>query len=161
MANAEQIEKLHALIGEIKIAMLVTHQAQSGLRARPLATLQDGSNNLYFFTRSDAGKVDEIAQDSEVCLTYAHPGDQSFVSVTGRASLVRDRDDIERFWHPIHAAWFPAGKDDPQLALLKVAIESAEYWSAPSSSVVQLFGIAKALVQGEVCAPGEHQKIDA
>ena len=57
-------------------------------------------------------------------------------------------------------AWFPKGLDDPELALLKVTVEKAEYWDSPSSAVVHLVGLAKALVTGKHYRPGENEKIE-
>ena len=49
--------------------------------------------------------------------------------------------------------------DDPRLCLLKVSVEQAEYWDAPSSKIVQLFGFVKALATGQEADYGENKKI--
>ncbi len=66
---------------------------------------------------------------------------------------------MEQLWSPFVKAWFPEGLDDPRLALLKVTADSAEYWNAPSSRVVRLVGLAKALITGEQYDAGENRKI--
>ncbi len=75
---------------------------------------------LWFFTRASSHKVVEVAEDQRVNLSYAHPGKQDYVSVSGRASLVRDRAAIDEHWTESLRTWFPKGKDDPEIALLKV-----------------------------------------
>jgi general stress protein 26 len=57
-------------------------------------------------------------------------------------------------------AWFPEGLDDPHLCLLKVSVEQAEYWDAPSSKLVEIFGFVKALATGTEADYGENKKIN-
>ena len=92
-------------------------------------------------------------------LAYAEPADQLFVSVSGRANLVRDKDKAKELWTPAMKAWFPKGPEDPDLALLKVSVEKAEYWDTPSSTIVHLVGYVKATVTGKSYKPGENEKI--
>ncbi len=160
-ATNEHVKKLGELIKDIEFAMLTTAEADGTLRSRPMATQQvEFDGDLYFFTRAGSGKVDEIERDHHVNVSYAKPDDQRYVSVSGMARLSRDRAKIEELWSPILKAWFPEGLDDPELALLKVSVESAEYWDSPSSKMVQLVGFVKALVTGESYKPGEHEKLD-
>lgn len=159
MEYESDLKKLLELIDDVKIAMFTTVDDHGQLRSRPLSTMQDGTDSLYFFTRDDTPKVDEVAKESTVCLSYSDPGEQTYVSVSGTARLERDRYEIRRFWNPLHLAWFPKGEDDPDLALIKVTINDAEYWDAPSNSMVTLFGMAKAIVSGQVYAPGDNAKL--
>lgn len=152
--------KLRELIEGISVAMLTTVDAEGQLRSRPLATLQvDGDNELWFFTASQSPKADEIAHDSRVNLSYANEDDHTYVSVSGNAEIVRDPMLIHRLWKPVHKAWFPEGPDDPNLVLLKVTALKAEYWDSPGSAVVNLVGMAKALVTGQPYRPGENEKL--
>ena len=121
-------------------------------------TAFDGT--LWFFTKEHSGKVDEVQRDRHVNLSYADPGKQHYVSVSGRASVVTDREKAKELWNPVLKAWFPKGLDDPELALLKVTVEKAEYWDSPSSAVVHRVGLAKALVTGKEYRPGENEKIE-
>jgi hypothetical protein len=72
---------------------------------------------------------------------------------------VRDRQKIHELWNPTLKAWFPNGVDDPEIALLCVEVEKAEYWDTPSSRMVQLIGFVKAVVTGESYEPGENEKV--
>jgi general stress protein 26 len=103
--------------------------------------------------------VAEVQGDSRVCVTYAEPSRQDYVSFSGRASLVRDRAEIDARWSALLKAWFPNGKDDPDVALLRVSVEQAEYWDSPNSTVVQLYGYAKAALTGEPPKLGENRKV--
>lgn len=73
---------------------------------------------------------------------------------------MRDKEKAKELWKPLLKAWFPKGLEDPDLALLKVSVESAEYWDAPSSKMVQIAGIAKAAVTGQRYQGGENKKLD-
>jgi general stress protein 26 len=163
LVRAEALEKLRSLIDDIKIAMLTTVEADGTLRSRPMATLQfdTQAGDLWFFTRDDSPKADEIRGDRLVGLSYASPAKQDYVSISGRATLEHDKAKIAELWTPMAKIWFPQGVDDPQLALLRIEIDAAEYWDSPSSVVVQLYGLAKQAVAGAPPAElGEHAKID-
>lgn len=144
------VDKLAKLINGIKFAMLTTAMLDGTLRSRPMATQQvEFDGVLWFFTQYNSGKVDEIRNDQHVNLSYADPSDNRYVSVSGRALVVRDRKKSEELWTEWHRAWFPKGLDDPDLALLRVDVHDAEYWDSPSSKVVQLAGFVKAMVTGK------------
>lgn len=153
--------KLGKMIKGIRIAMMTTATDSGELRSRPMATQQtDFNGELWFFTDSDSGKVYEIGRENHVNVSYADSGDNRYVSVSGKASVVRDREKIKELWSPIHKAWFPNGPDDPKLTLVRVDVEQAEYWDGPSSKMVQLIGFAKATLTGQRYIPGNHDKLD-
>jgi general stress protein 26 len=132
--RADAIKTLGALIKDIKFAMLTTVEDDGSLRSRPMATQQaEFDGDLWFFTGASSAKVGEVQRDRQVNVSYADTDGQRYVSVSGTAQLVRDRAKIKELWNPIFKAWFPDGLDDPDLALLKVAVERAEFWDSPSS----------------------------
>ena len=156
----ESIKKLNDLIEEMEIAMLTTIDG-GVLRSRPMQTQDfefDGS--LWFFTSSNTHKAEELEKDNRVNVSYAAPGDNTYVSVSGTGAIVKDRAKIDEYWSDIYKAWFPKGKDSPDLVLLKVAVEQAEYWDSSSNTIVQVAGFLKALVTGERGGGGENEKIN-
>lgn len=156
-----QIEKLAEMIREIDFAMLTTVAEDGSLHSRPMSTQRaEFDGNLWFFTRASAPKVGEVEREQHVCVAYAKPEAQRYVSVSGRATVVRDRAKIEELWSPELKAWFPDGPEDPDIALLKVAVERAEYWDSPSSAVAHAFSFVKALATGRPANPGENEKIE-
>ncbi len=155
----ESIEKLKSLTESIDFCMLTTMNGDQ-LRSRPMSTQEFGADgDLWFFTSDQTHKVDEIEKDNRVNVAYSKPEDNVYISVSGRAQLVKDKEKIEELWNPILKAWFPKGLDDPTLSLLKISVEEAEYWDSPSSTIVQLVGFVKALVTGTSADGGEHKKI--
>ncbi len=159
----DHIKKLHDMIKDIKFAMLTTVEEDGTLRSRPMATQEfEFDGDLWFFTSADATKVNEVQHESHVNVSYSEPKDQKYVSVSGTAQLIRDKSKIEELWNPLFKAWFPEGLHDPQLALLKISVDKAEYWDSPSSKVVRLLGFAKALATGkQIGNPGDNAKIEA
>ncbi len=161
MANTRQesIEKIKELTEGIDFCMLTTIDG-GHLRSRPMSTQEfEFDGDLWFFTSDNTHKVSEIDKDNRVNVAYSKPDDNNYLSVSGRAEVVRDRAKIEELWSPVLKAWFPEGKDDPHLCLLKVSVEQAEYWDAPSSTIVQLFGMVKAIATGQEADYGENKKI--
>lgn len=157
----ESIKKLGEMIKGIRITMMTTAEDNGRLRSRPMATQQtDFDGELWFFTGASSPKVEEVQQDQHVNLSYADPGSNRYVSLSGTAQLVRDKEKAKELWNPFVKAWFPKGVDDPELALLRVTVEEAEYWDSPDSKVVQLAGLAKALITGKPIKGGENEKID-
>ena len=80
----------------IRIAMMTTVEADDVLRSRPMATQDmDFDGDLWFFTKASAPKVDDVEHHQQVNLNYAKPDDNLFVSVSGTAQLVRDRQKMD------------------------------------------------------------------
>jgi general stress protein 26 len=156
----KSIVKLNDLIKGIKTAMLTTID-KGVLRSRPMQTQEfDFDGDLWFFTSSNTHKAEEIENDNRVNVSYAAPSVNTYVSVSGTAEIVKDQAKIDEYWNDILKAWFPEGKDSPDLVLLKVSVEQAEYWDSPSSTIVQIAGFVKAMATGERADGGEHEKIN-
>ena len=161
-SRANAIQKLGGMIKDIKFAMLTTVHEDGSLHSRPMATQQqEFDGDLWFFTKLDSEKVEDTRQNRHVNVSYASPDDYKFLSVSGIAEVVRDRAKIDELWNPIYKAWFPKGTEDPEIGLLKVNVEGAEYWDTPSGKMVQLFGYMKAMVTGEPykASKDEHDKV--
>ncbi|GAA0894426.1 hypothetical protein GCM10009122_41070 [Fulvivirga kasyanovii] len=135
-------EQLRDDIASIEVAMLTTMDDNHNLRSRPMYTLQlDGEGVLWFFTTRNSPKLDEIEENNHVNLSYADANSHTYISITGSAVCVDDDERKEKFWSPIHEAWFPQGKDDPNLCLLKVRIKHVERWDTETSSMRELIRV--------------------
>jgi general stress protein 26 len=145
----EGAAKLYELIKDVRICMMTTVEPDGSLHSRPMWNQEaDETGDLWFFTRVSSPKVTEISRDGQVNLGYANPSKNDYVSISGRAEIVRDRAKIEEKWSAPLKAWFPDGKDDPQIALIRVHPEKGEYWDSPSSTIVHIYGYAKAVLTG-------------
>ena len=144
------LDKLFEKIKDVHIAMLTTFNEQHQLHSRPMGTIKpqaDGS--LLFLTDKESAKVYEIKKDSQVNLSYADPSSNVYVSVTGHANAYRDQAKIDELWAEPFRAWFPKGKEDPNIMILKVEIDQAEYWDTPSSFLSVAYGYVRSVVTGE------------
>ena len=158
--SKDVVTHLGELIEGIQVAMMTTVEEDGSLRSRPMWTHDrkfDGE--LWFFTREHSAKVDAVERDHHVNLSYAEPSKNTFVSVSGRGQLVLDKAKAQELWNPMLKAWFPEGLEDPELALLCVKVEKAEYWDMPNGRMVQLVGFVKAVLTGERYNPGDNEKV--
>ena len=158
---SEDFARLKELVEDIRIAMLTTQDDDGTLRSRPLQTLRCADEGvLWFFTSATSPKVAEAqAGGWQVNLSYANPDKQDYVSISGKASLSRDRKLMEALWSKWVEVFFPKGIDDPDLALLRVDIEKAEYWDSPGSAIGRMYAFTKALTTGNTDALGDNVKI--
>jgi general stress protein 26 len=130
------LKKLHELIEDVEVAMLTEVAPDGRLHSRPLHTLRaelDGT--LWFATGYDSEKVRELEANPQVNVAYASRGKGIYVSVAGRASVTRDRATIDALWSPQMSVFFKGGKDDPNLCLIRIDPESAEYWDGPGTAL--------------------------
>ena len=157
----DAVAHLAELIQGIKVTMMTTVEADGSIRSRPMWTQNsDFDGQLWFFTHEAAPKVDEVEEDHHVNLAYSDSSRDRYVSVSGTARVVRDRAKIHEMWDPSLKAWFPKGVDDPDIALLCVSVNKAEYWDTPNKHMVQLIGFVKSVLTGEPYRPGGHEKLD-
>jgi general stress protein 26 len=161
LQGQEGREKFVELVKGIKYAMLTTRSSEGHLRSRPMYTQDaDFEGEIWFFTDGSSGKVDEINQYPDVNVAYSKPESNTFLSVTGRAEVVKDQQKIHEYWNPSLKAFFPDGPDDPDLVLLRIAVEEAEYWTGERNPVLRLANFAKALVTQNPDHLGEQGRIE-
>ncbi|PZO75581.1 MAG: pyridoxamine 5'-phosphate oxidase [Mesorhizobium amorphae] len=154
-------EKLYAMIDKVKIAMLTTIEKDGGLHSRPMANQEsDESGNLWFFLDRTSDLAKTVQANSKVSLGYSDPSGDNYVAVSGTASLVQDRAKIEEKWSEDVAAWFEGGKDNPNIALLKVDPSEGEFWDTGSSALATAIGYVKAkLGKGDGSDVVENKKV--
>jgi general stress protein 26 len=156
----EATHKLWSMIKDIKVAMMTSWDGHR-LHSRPMHGHQEEfEGKLYFFTKRNSGKTGEIERYDQINLAYADPDDQNYVSVAGQGRISTDRELMKRYWSPMAAAWFPKGLDDPDLALIEVEAESAQYWDSTDSSMRYLWEVARANVTGREPDMGENAKVE-
>jgi general stress protein 26 len=157
----DHIRKLAELIRDVDIAMLATTTPEGRLVSRPMGTQEvEFDGDLWFATGADSGNVAEISANPRVNVAYASPHKNIYVSVAGRASIVDDRAKIEELWSPAMKLFFPAGKDDPNLRLLRVEAETAEYWEGPGTAFGKALYFITASVTGDVGAMTDNERLD-
>jgi general stress protein 26 len=155
--NANDVDRVWDLMKKIGFAMLVTRDG-SKLRARPMAAyLERDQNAICFLTDARRHKDDEIARDPNVNLAFANTGDQKYVSVTGTATISNDRARIRQLFSTPAKAWWDSA-EDPNIRVLKVVPDDAEFWDSPGT-VISYVKMAAAAVTGTRPDLGDNRKV--
>jgi general stress protein 26 len=158
-ANDDDLATIADLIKASKVALLTTQTAGGDLHSRPLATQEaEFDGDLWFFTRDPSPKIADIRAHPSVNVAY--DTGKGYLSIAGIAELVHDRERVDALWTPAMEAWFPAGKDDPEVALLLVHANSAEFWASHEPGIVTAFKIARAAVTHRQPDVGENRSVE-
>jgi len=129
MIKPEEMEKLRELIKDIDTAMLTT-VSEEGLVSRPMKTQEvEFDGDLWFFTKKETEKYEEIKNEQDVNVAYAG---KSYVSVRGKAEIVEDINKKKELWSKAYEKIMQTSYDDPNLVLIKIKADAAEYWDTGS-----------------------------
>jgi general stress protein 26 len=154
-------DNLYDVIKDFDEAMLVTHSAR-GIHARPMAIARlDDSIMAYLLTDLNSIKVEEIRINPHALLTFQSA--RKFATVSGELTISDDRALIEALWKEVWKVWFPIGKSDPNIALLKFTPSEGEFWdNAGIQGLKYVYAAAKAYVAGERPKPDaeQHSKVN-
>jgi general stress protein 26 len=158
-ASDEDMKTIASLVRGAKIAMLTTVADDGEHHSRPLAVQEvEFGGELWFFTQDPSDKVTELRHHPRV--NVAMQSNKGFLSVAGTAEVVHDSARIDEFWSPAVEAWFPGGKGDPTVALLRVRPSSAEFWVSDEPGVVTAFKVARAIFGGGTPDVGENKTVE-
>lgn len=157
-------EKIWELIETNTLCMMVTEgdpaAGEPKLAARPMqAVPEKGDNQIWFYTRLESGKTEDLRRDGTVCLTFADPHKGDYVSITGHAELTQNRAKIKEHWNTFIDAWFPEGPDGEDVGLIRVVPDAGQYWDSQSSRVVAAMKMALASQQNQLPNMGENAKV--
>lgn len=156
-ADDEQA-KVWELAKKIGFCMLAT-QTGDKLRARPMAAYAEVIENaFYFLTDVNSHKDDEIERHPNVCLAFADSKGQKYVSISGNAEVLNDREKIRDLWATPAKAWWD-NPDDPSIRILKVTPEFAEYWDSPGT-IISYIKMAAAAVSSTRPDMGDNAKVN-
>jgi general stress protein 26 len=151
------IDHIWDLMESVRFCMLSTWNG-SKLRSRPMgAFVRRQEGLIYFFSDTRAHKDEEILEFPKVNLGFADTHREKYVSVSATAQVIDDRQKIKELWSIPTKVWWKS-PDDPNIRLIRVKPEEAEYWGAPGN-LVSSVKVAIALVTGAHVDYGEHKKV--
>ena len=159
MSDTESISKVTEIINGSHIGMLTTINEEGALVSRPLAVqdvLDDG--DIWFFTGLGTSQVSHVRADPRVNVSFGNRTE--WVSVAGTAEVVTDRQKIHDMWNQVVEAWFPDGPDTPEVVLLRVDSDSAEYWTSPGGRAATVLQWIKSKVTHSRMSVGESGTVD-
>ncbi len=127
------LKEVSCAMRRIDICMLTTRESSGRLHARPMSNNSEVEydGDSYFFTYDDKPVAREIEADPSVNLGLVHRPllcKSLYLSIEGRASLVRDRAEMKKRWHKHLNMWFKQGLDTPGLVMIRVKAEKITYW---------------------------------
>ena len=155
----DHIAKLVDLTQDSRFCMLTTRAADGTLVSRPMTRQEvDLDVELWFIATRDSRKVEHVRADPRVSVTFSN--DSSWVSLAGTAAVVDDLDHLRELWSTFAEAWIPEGPEDPSAVLLRVDVESAEYWDNPGGRIATAISLVKSKVTGQPYDGGDHATID-
>ncbi len=161
MTNADAIIKLRELIGDQRVVMLSSIAPSGEIHGRPITLCEVADDGrLWFLVSNEADWVTGMAPESRVNVAVANDDSQTWVSIAGEGSIHDDKARVDRLWSPAAAIFFPGGQDDPNLRLLAVDPQTAEYWDAPTGKLQRLATAAIGKIAGERPDVGESGTID-
>lgn len=146
--HEEQVARLAKLMSGIRVSLFTTTDVDGRMMSRPMAVQEvEFDGDQWFFTKVGGRKAEQIARDPRVNVSLSSKS--SWISVTGKAELVRDTEKAKQLWNAGIEAWFPNGPEDPEIVLVKVSADGAEYWDTPGAGVVSVLSFIKAHVTGK------------
>lgn len=160
--HSSQVAELSDKIKGVRFAMFTTVDQHGHLISQPMTNQEvDADGALWFFTNSNTDLWQNIASSPKVNVSFAEPEDSLYVSISGTAERVVDRARIDDLWNPMVAAWFPNGKEDPHVVLIKVVSKTVQYWDSKENKLTRMVEMAKAVITGNTPAldPADHGQI--
>ncbi|MDQ1149785.1 general stress protein 26 [Sphingobacterium zeae] len=151
LSDKDALAKLKEIVDKIDVGTVCSFPQDSDYpHGVPMSRQEvDEEGNIWYICSAESETFTNLSQDSRVSLFYADPGNYTFLSINGDASLSRDQERIDRYWNKMMEGWFEKGKEDPNIQLLKVTPQEAHYWDSNSNMIVNLFKMLKAKVTGE------------
>jgi general stress protein 26 len=167
MSTSESQKQFEELVEDIGVTMMTTRSRDNHLRSRAMANQRRAVGaDLWFVTEAGSAKLDDLAFDPHINLTYYKNSSREWISVAGTALISRDREKIRELYEPDWKMWFNAGDDprfgtadDPRLVLIGVQMHEATFYAVDKPIPVVLFELAKGWVTGKQPDIGEVQTI--
>lgn len=163
MSKQDHIDKIREMVKDVKYAMMTTVTSEGHLHGCPMTTSETslGAKEIWFIGDKTSESVANIKSNPQVNLSYVCQQDKDYVSINGKAELVEDQDKLDELWSPVYNAFYENGKEDPNVQLIKVVPNGAEYWIS-GNSVVNAVKMAAAAVQDGKTAEsmGENASIE-
>jgi general stress protein 26 len=158
---SRNLRELRKVLSGMSVGMLTTQTLDGESRSRPMLIHDvDGNGWLWFLTDRSSRNACELIHNPRASIAFQSPREDRYVSVQGTAIVVRDDWQLKRMWNSTYRSWFPKGKRDPEIVLVAVRVERAEYWLVPRTRIARLAGAVKALVTGRRHDAGRHAVLD-
>jgi general stress protein 26 len=150
LKDKEAVDKLKSLIKSAQVCMFETILPSPPYSVRPMSPVEtDEQGNIWFFSKKTSNKNREIGNNANVQLAFSNMADSEFLTIYGNAEIIIDKNKFEELWTPLVKAWFPDGKEDVELSLIKVTPKTAHYWDTKHNKMISMLKIFTAVVTGK------------
>ena len=156
----ESRKKIKSLVGDIKVAMMITGFDKKPINAIPMTTKKiDNEGNIWFLSLRTSHHNKDLLKSKDVQLLYSDPSDMEYLSVFGEAEVTTERAVLEDLYEKTDDNWFEE-IDDPNLTAIKVRPEEAYYWDTKTNKSVTLLKLGVGAVTGNKQDIGEKGKLN-
>jgi len=130
LRGTDAVERIRDLVEKAETCFFCTAVSVGDSGAtRPMSVQEvDEEGHLWFLSASDSHKNREIAEAPFVRLFFQTSEHAGFLTLTGQATVSRDRKKIKKLWKPVLKTWFTEGEDDPRITAIRVAPSGGYYW---------------------------------
>ena len=136
---AKKLGDISTKMRKLDICMLTTRTARGLLTSRPMSNNGDVEydGNSYFFSYEDSSVVKDIKESPQVNLGFEGPK-YLYISVSGRARIIRSKTTMEEHWLPELKRWFDQGIDTPRIVMIHVKGNRIKYWQQEDQGEIRL-----------------------
>jgi general stress protein 26 len=154
----EAIKTIGGIIKGVKFAMMTFVTDEGHLHSQPMTT-QDAEfgGDVWFIGSKTSDLVSSLRSRPQVNLGYSEQS-KGWVSIDGQAQLITDQAKLDELWSDLYKAYFPEGKTDPDIQLIKVEADGAHYWES-NGRLSSMFQMAKAALTGTQPDHGESATV--
>lgn len=155
LEHNQTIEKLKEMVKQSPIAMFCTDLSEVPFSACPMSTQQvEDDGTMWFISNIISRHTSHIEQDGRVQLVFTNHGSSSYLTIYGTAEVHFNRAKLDEIWTPLAKAWFPEGKEDPDLTLIRVKPSEGYYWDTKSGKMVSFLKMIGSVVTGKTTDGG-------
>lgn len=128
--------------------IMMVRRNEGNDHAEPLiAQLDPAANGEFWFYTSRSNR---IAPGGPAMAQFVARSHELFCSISGILTEEKDPAIIDRYWSQRVNSWYPQGRDDPDMLMMRFELIDAEIWK-PDNSLQGLFRI----MSGKADAPRE------
>jgi general stress protein 26 len=159
MTDQLGVDKVVEIMRDDRFCMLTSVGDQGRLQSHPMTPQEvTDEGDVWFFIDTSSDQAGHIRSEKRVNLAFSDGS--TWLSVAGHGDVRHDRDKVDQLWNPVVEAWFPEGKDSPNVGLLLVESDTAEYWDTPGGRISSALAFAKAKVTGNRPDVGNSDSVE-
>ena len=139
LENKKAIKKLQKLAQRAKTCMMTTQLDRCPAPARPMFLQEvDDQGVLWFISGKDSDKNYDLQKDAKTQLFFINNKRSEYLSIYGIAEIYTDKIMVDEHWSEMAEAWFPEGKEDPNVSIIGIRPIDVKYWGTKHGKFVDM-----------------------